>query len=148
MVRIILSVLAGYVVMAVLVSLCFGLIIVAPDFALQKEALAATPAFVLVILVADALAAVVGGYVAAILAAKRARAAVAWLAGLVLVVGLVSAVTGMWQPEQTASPEKIARMSVMERASHGKEPLWYAFSHPFLGGAGVVAGGALRLRRM
>jgi low temperature requirement protein LtrA len=148
MVRIILPVLAGYVVMAVLVMISFGLVFVASDFALQKDALAATPAFVLVILVADALAAMVGGYVAAIIAAKRARTAVARLAGLVLVLGLVSAVAGLNQPEPTASPEQIAKMTVMERASRGKEPLWYAFSQPFLGGAGVVAGGALRLRRM
>ncbi len=147
MVRIILPVLAGYVLIAVLVSLTFGLVFVAPDFVLQKDALAVTPALTVLILVADVLAAVVGGYVAAILAAKRAVTAVSGLAVLVLILGLVSAVMGMGQPEPTASREEITQMTVMERASHGKEPLWYAFSLPFLGAAGVVGGGALRLRR-
>jgi hypothetical protein len=133
MVRIILSVLAGYVVMAVLVMISFGLVF-------------AASAFVVYSLLTSVLAAIAGGYVTAILAAKRAHGAVAALGGLVLALGLLLAVVELMQPGPTASAEEIEQMSPKQRSMQEKEPLWYAFSLPFLGGAGVVAGGALRLR--
>jgi hypothetical protein len=134
MVRIILSVLAGYLAMAVLVMISFALVFV-------------TSAFIVYTLLTSVLAAVVGGYVTAVLAAKRMRAAVAVLGGLVLALGLLLAVVGLMQPGPTASAAEIEQMSPKERAMQEKEPIWYAFSLPFLGAAGVVAGGALRLRR-
>jgi hypothetical protein len=134
MIRIILSVLAGYVAMVVLVMISFGLVFVAS-------------AFVVYSLLTSVIAAVVGGYVTAILAAKRARGAVAALGGLVLALGLLFAVVGLMQPGPTASAAEIEQMSPKERAMQEKEPLWYAFSLPFLGAAGVVTGGALRMRR-
>jgi hypothetical protein len=134
MVRIILSVLAGYMVMAVLVMISFGLVFLAS-------------AFIVYSLLTSVLAAVVGGYVTATVAAKRARAAVAALGGLVLALGLLLAVVGLMQPGPTPSAAEIEQMTPKERAMQEKEPLWYALSLPFLGAAGVIGGGALRLRQ-
>jgi hypothetical protein len=146
MFRSILSVVVGYLVMAVCVMIAFSLALVAPEFAFQKDTCTVAPAFIVYGLVMGALGALAGGYVAAALAGQGARLAVKVLAGFVLALGLVLAVAGLFREERQAPAEEVARMSPMERASHGVQPVWYTFLIPFLGSGSVLAGGALRNR--
>ena len=87
-------------------------------------------------------AAVVGGYVCAVLA-RGGRAPLA-LAVLVLVIGFLSAV-----PVLTAKATDDVRpgdLSNMEAMMKAKEPAGVALTNPLLGAAGVLVGGWLRRR--
>ncbi|HUP64558.1 MAG TPA: hypothetical protein VM557_04695, partial [Thermoanaerobaculia bacterium] len=86
------------------------------------------------------IAAWIGGMVAARIG--RRRGAVYALAGLVVVLGLVSAGVAM-SAAPPALPER--PLSTMEAASFAKQPTWYSFVLPVVGVIGVLAGGgALR----
>jgi hypothetical protein len=56
-------------------------------------------------------------------------------------------VHGLFQVPPTVAAEEVARMTPMEKAAIGREPAWYAFLLPFLGSAGIMAGGWLAGRR-
>jgi hypothetical protein len=84
------------------------------------------------------LGAVLGGWAAFRIGRERGRGAVAWLIGVVLVVGLVSAVTTMGAEPAGPPP---AGLGPFEAASQAVQPLWYAWLMPFVGAAGVWLGG-------
>lgn len=142
MVRSILSVIAGYVVMAILVALTFAPVLLAPGLVFENGSASASLAFSIYNLVASAVAAMAGGFVAALVAGQGSRALQVF-AGIVLVFGLASAVAGLRAERPIVTAEEISNMTTMERASKGKEPTWYAFLLPFVGAGGVLAGGAL-----
>src|SRR5262245_15942325 len=65
MIRFIASIVAGYLVMAVLVVLGFSVAMVAPNFAFEQDRLDVTPGWILYSLVVSLVAAAAGGLVAA-----------------------------------------------------------------------------------
>lgn len=147
MVRSILAVVAGYVVMAVLVMLSFTPAFFAPKLVFETDGTGATAAFMVFSLATGGVAATAGGFAAALLAGKRAWLSVLAFVVIVLVLGLGSAVYGLFRVPPTFSAEEVARMTPMEKAAIGREPGWYAFSLPFIGSAGVLAGGWLARQR-
>jgi hypothetical protein len=144
MVRLFFAVAVGYVVMTVLVVAAFSLALLAPGFAFQPETCDVTPAWLIWALATGLAGAVASGFVA-VAVARRRRAA--WvLAGLVLVLGLVSAGMNMTR-ERPPSSESAAGLSALERAGRAVQPTWYALTLPLLGACGVLAGGLVRRER-
>jgi hypothetical protein len=146
MFRSIISVVVGYVVMAILVGLSFVPVLVAPDLVFEYGSANASLGFSIFSLIAGFVAAVAGGLVAAVVARRDSRYALPVFAGLVLIFGVASAVASVRAERPSVSADEISRMTIMERASKGKEPTWYAFMLPLVGSGGVLAGGALRRR--
>jgi hypothetical protein len=147
MLRSILAVVLGYLAMAALVMLSFTFAFFAPGLVVEKDGIGVTLAFMVFSLAMGGVAAVVGGFVAALLAGRRAWPALLALVAIVLVLGVGSAVHGLFQVPPTLSAEEVARMTPREKAAIGHEPAWYAFLLPFVGSAGVLAGGWLAGRR-
>jgi hypothetical protein len=87
------------------------------------------------------VAAVLGGFVAALVAGRHAWRAVLALAAIAFVLGVASAVYGLSKAPPTVSAEETARMTPMEKAAIAREPVWYAFQLPFLSSGGILAGG-------
>jgi hypothetical protein len=138
MLRVLVSVVLGYLVMTAIVMAAFSLVLIAPDFAFQRGRFDVRASWLVYTLAASAFAAAAGGWVAAEFG-RTTRAPLVF-AALILVMGLASA----WQnstrprPPETLSP---SGMSAVERASHAVQPGWYALVLPFLGaGAGVLGG--------
>jgi hypothetical protein len=143
MLRSILAVVVGYIVMAALVMLSFTPAFFAPELVFEKDGFGVTLAFLVFSLAMGGVAAVLGGFVAALIAGRHARRSLLAFAAIVLVLGVGSAVHGLFQAPQTVSAEEAARMTPIEKAAIGHEPAWYAFLLPFLGSAGILAGGSV-----
>jgi peptidoglycan/LPS O-acetylase OafA/YrhL len=115
--RIVLAVVCGYVLMAVIVvvaNTAFGWLFT------PQQRLAPTFVYMLAILTVGALAAVAGGWVAAVLARVRSHIAVYGLIALVVVLGLIDAVLPGTQ-----------------------QPVWYRLALIVIGASGVWIGGYL-----
>jgi hypothetical protein len=147
MLRSILAVVVGYVVMAALVMLSFTPAYFAPGLVFEAHGIGVTLPFMVFTLAMGAVASVVGGFVAARVAGKRAWRSLLAFVAIVLVLGVGSAVHGLFQVPPTVTADEIARMTPMEKAAISHEPAWYAFLLPFLGSAGILAGGWLAGRR-
>ena len=89
-----------------------------------------------------------GSLVARKVARVRGPLAVKVLAGLVLGMGLVAAFAGLGA-EATPLPEgkEVTDLTFFEAGNVGSNPAWYAFSTPFLGALGAMAGGRIPVHR-
>ncbi|MCE7974635.1 MAG: hypothetical protein DYG92_10005 [Leptolyngbya sp. PLA1] len=139
MVRSIVAVVVAYVVMTVVVmgafaGMWFGL---GPDRLLQPGSFKGT----MLISIAAPSITVVSGLLGGWLCAKmaRGRGPVMALAGVVLVLGLLTAYFTLQKP-YPADPRP-AGMTLAEMMEVGREPTWVAISNPILGAAGVLIGG-------
>jgi hypothetical protein len=147
MLRSILAVVVGYGAMAALVVLSFTPAFFAPELVFETDGIGVTLPIMVFTLAMGVAAAVLGGYVAALVAGRHAWRAVLALAAIAFVLGVASAVHGLSKAPPTVSAEEAARMTPMEKAAIGREPAWYAFLLPFLGSTGIMAGGWLAGRR-
>jgi hypothetical protein len=143
MVRGILSVVVGYLVLAILVTLATSVVFVAPGFVFRTDSVEPTVAFTVWNLVMSLVGAIVGGLVCAAIAGRKRPTPVKVFAGLVLVLGLGLAVAHQFDSRPPITAEEIAHMSIVERAEHAREPVWYSFLLPFVGCAGVLMGSRL-----
>jgi len=87
------------------------------------------------------LIAIIGGYVARMIG--KSNSAVVGLAGIVVVVGLLIAISQARTPDQ----RPIARsgdIPNMEAMNNARQPTWIAFVNPFIGLIGVMIGGRMR----
>ncbi len=100
MLRKIIGVVAGYVAMAVLIFILFTVLylILGADGAFQPGNYQASGTWLVLSFILGLIAAVVGGFVC-VLIAKDKKAAL-WLAGLVLVLGLILAIPQFNVPEE------------------------------------------------
>lgn len=144
MLRNVLSAIAGYIVMAVIVMAGFSVALLAPDFAYQKSSLDVTAGWIAYTLVLSFLAAVVGGFVCAAIARKPQP--VIALAIAVLLLGLLEAGRNQMKTKPAMTPEELAAMSMMDKAQISVQPTMYSFALPFVGAAGILVGGRLRRR--
>jgi hypothetical protein len=147
MLRSILAVVVGYVVMAAIVMLTFTPAFFAPDLVFETHGIGVTLPFMVFTLAMGGVAAVLGGFVAARVAGRRAWRALLALVAIVFVIGVMSAVHRLFRVPPTVSAEEVARMTPMEKAVIGRQPAWYAFLLPFLGSGGILAGGWIATRR-
>ena len=121
MLRSIGAVLGGYLTMALLTMAMFAALMA---FGGSKEPPATPPTwFTLTVLGLGIVWAGAGGWVCAHLARDARWKHVAWLAGLVVVLGVASA----FAPQESAGPG------------------WYRFALPLIGAVGVLLGGRVRV---
>lgn len=142
MARNVLSVLAGYVVMFVFVMLTFSLVWMAlgSGFAFEAGSTRVTIGWVVIALVLSFLAAIAGGWVTSKIAVPPGRVPVIALASLVLVLGVLAAVSAT---SREIPPLPDRPLGTLEAASYAESPAWYHYSVPIIGVAGVLLGGSL-----
>ena len=143
MARGVLAVIVGLVGLFVMV---LGWHAAAAKFILEEGATEAPTWWVALDLVVGFVMAVVGGLVAAIIAASPTRRPVKVLAGIVLVVGLLEAVLFLVIPEQMAEMVTREQAAAGEAASTAQvlPPTWYSFTIPIVGCVGVLVGGRIK----
>jgi hypothetical protein len=141
--RAILSVVVGYVAMFAGIFLAFsGLyFLMGQDLSFQPGSYEPSILWTVVSFALGMGAAVFGGWVCAWIARTATPPKV--LAGVVLVIGLLSAVPVLMAaatPAQTRTGD-VGNLDAMMKA---KQPAWVAVANPFVGLAGVLLGGRLR----
>lgn len=142
MLRSILSVIAGYVVMAVIVVAGFSVAFIAPDFAYQAGSLNVSTGWLVYTIVLSFVAAVAGGLVCALIARKYQPVVV--FAVVALAFGLFEAVRNGQRERPSKTAAEIAAMSMMDKGQISVQPIAYAWSLPFIAAAGVLIGGRMR----
>jgi hypothetical protein len=142
--RVIGSVVVGYIVMAVVVfclhtAAWFGL---GANGAFQPGTFDPSVTWVAVTLFAGLVAALGGGWVAAIIAKGDQRAL--WgLIGLVVVLGILYAVPILTRGD-VASVARRDTITMMEAMQNARTPAWLALMNPVLGVVGSLVGFRLR----
>ena len=140
MLRIVAGVVLGYVVMAavVFIGLTAAWFALGPDGAFRPDVYELSVVWIVASIVVGIIAALLGGVVSR--RVSRTIAATWALAGLVLVIGIVSAM-----PVLRAGPvESAARTDapdMFEAMQQARTPLWLALLNPLIGVAGVLVGG-------
>lgn len=145
MLRTIFGVIAGYIATAVVVMavVTIAYSVLGPSFAFQEGSFDVTGAWVGLNLFMGFFAAILGGWIAAMVG--RSRKAVAYLIALMLVLGLgLAYMQGQSPPPEAPAPA--AELEPQEVARYARPPAWYAWIVPFFGAAGVLLGGRVRLQ--
>ncbi len=88
------------------------------------------------------IAAVLGGLVCVIIA-KDHKAAI-WLAGLVLVLGIIFAIPGLNAPEAETNKVREGNVDNIEAMQNAKQPPIALILNPIIGAIGVMAGSRLK----
>jgi hypothetical protein len=148
MIRSSLAAIAGYVVIVVVVVAGIGLswAILGGEGAFAGEGPQPSTSWMIANLVTGFVAAVAGGWVAHRLGASRT--AVRILIGLILVLGLIGALTADSQyAKRTKIDKPVSDMTFIEAGGHAKQPTWYNWIIPLIGAAGAWVGGQRRVRR-
>ena len=145
MLRSILAVIIGYAVIFLLVFAGIGIawLVLGGEGAFAGEGPAPSTPWMALNLLSGLIASVVGGLVTRRIGGSQL--AVRILVGLVLVLGVVSALlTGgsAAAPEPIGKP--VAEMSFTEAGRHAVQPAWYNWIIPLVGAAGVLVGGRER----
>jgi peptidoglycan/LPS O-acetylase OafA/YrhL len=118
MVRTILSVISGYLVMAIAVMILFAIWFNDPNTKPDNT-------FMLFSLVYGFLFATVGGYITTLIADRPDMKSAFALAGLAVILGIVNMI-----------------------GARGQEPLWFQILNILLALAGILLGGFLRMRQL
>ena len=145
MLRSILAAVVGYIAMVVVVlaGIALAWAVLGGSGAFAGEGPKPSTAWIAMNLVGGFLAAFVGSLVA--LKIGRSARAVKILIGLLLVLGVVSAVTANSVYEKREPVGKpVAEMSFREAGQHAKQPAWYNWVIPLVGVAGACLGGRSR----
>ena len=143
MVRAIVSVVIGYVTMFAAIFLTFsGLyLLLGQDLSFRPGSYEPSVLWTVIGFALGVGAAVLGGYVCARIARTATPPKV--LAGVVLVIGLVSAVPVLMAAE-TPAETRTGEVGNLDAMMKAKQPAWVAVANPFVGLAGVLLGARLR----
>jgi hypothetical protein len=139
MLRVIASVVVGYIVLFLCVFALFSgaYLLLRAEGAFQPGSYQVTTTWSLISFVLSFAAALVGGLVSRGIA--RSQTGPRALAGLVVVLGLVMAVfVAMSPPTPAVRDASVPNMEAMQKA---QTPLWVALLNPLVGAAGVLLGG-------
>lgn len=141
MLRSILSVIAGYVVMALAVIVIFSVAFIAigPDRAYQPGTYLVSGLWLGIWAVGSIIAALIGGFVCAKIDKPAGKGPIA-LAAVVLILGTLSAIFTGARPDPGPRP---AEVSTFEAASKSVQPIWTNWANIPIGIAGVLAGASL-----
>lgn len=144
MLRAILSVIAGYLAMAVIIMVSFtvAFVVLGTEGAFKEGSFDPSTAWIVVSLVVSVVAAVAGGLICALIS-RGGKAPVA-LAVVVLLLGVLSAIPALMSEETTEV--RTADLTVVEAMGQAQPPLWNALLMPLIGAAGVILGARMRRR--
>lgn len=145
-VRVIVSVVLGYVAMAaaVFVFLTAGYLALGVEGTFQPGSYGVKPAWLVVWFVVGLGAAILGGWVCAKLSDRSGDSpskAPYYLVGLVLFLGILQAV-GQFLSAPT-NDERKADTPVMEAMMEARQPAWVLWATPLIGVVGVLVGSRL-----
>jgi hypothetical protein len=141
--RAILSVVVGYVAMFAAIFLLFsGLyFLLGQNLSFQPGSYDPSVLWNVLSFALGIGAAVLGGYVCAAIARSAKPPKV--LAGVVLVIGLISAVPVLMAAAKPAE-ERTGDVGNLDAMMKARQPTWVALANPFVGLVGVLIGGRLR----
>lgn len=144
MVRAILGVILGYVVMftAVFATFSGAYLAMGADAAFKPESYDVTPLWIAVSLVLGLGAALVGGWICAMV--SRGGRAPLVLAGVVLVLGLAMAIPVLTGSAPEGPKVRTSDVGNMEAMQQAKQPDWITIVNPLIGAAGVLLGARRR----
>lgn len=139
MMRTIGSVIAGYATMfiVVFVGLMVAYMVLGTDGAFKVGSFEPSLTWLVIMFVVGFVAAVGGGFVCRAIA--KSNGAVKALVGVVLVLGLLSAIPAFMQSDE--APERTGDLAGMEAMGQARQPLWVALVNPIIGAAGALIGG-------
>ena len=145
MMRAILSVIAGYLTLSVVVMASFMVALPAlgTERVLAPMTYYPSPLWLVTSFALGLMAAVIGGWVCALIA--RAPKPPLALAVLVVVLGLLSAIFQMVSPDDKPTVRE-GEVSITEAMKNARQPAWVAFLNPLVGAAGVLLGARLARR--
>lgn len=140
--RTLVAVVVGYVVMALSVMTAFTALYLAlgPERAFRANSFEPSTTWILASLMLGFAAAWIGGAVCRRLA--RQSAAVRVLAGIVLVLGLVSLIPTLRR--EPSDERRTAAISSFEAMKKARQPTWVAVLNPIIGAAGVLLAASRR----
>ena len=145
MLRSILAAVVGYAAIVIVVFTGIGVawLALGGAGAFNGEGPAPSTPWMALNLLSGLIAAVVGGLVARRIGGSQL--AVRILVGIVLVLGVVSAVmAGSAQKGREPVEKPVAEMTFQEAGRHAVQPAWYNWIIPLVGAAGALVGGRER----
>ena len=142
--RKILGVIAGYISMAVVVFIFFTIlyIILGTEGSFEPNSFQVSMVWIIASIILGFVAAVFGGYICTWIA-KDKKAAM-FLAGLVLVLGIIMALPKLSAPADQANKVRSAKLSNMEAMQQAEQPASILILNPILGAVGIFFGARLR----
>jgi hypothetical protein len=146
MIRAIVSAIAGYALMVVLVMSCIAAtwFTLGNRFAFDGESRTASLGWSLIQLVAGAISAIAGGALTAWLAGPHRALAVRILIGIMLILGVLNAAMSLGvAPPPMPEGKTLESLSFAEAGQYARSPTWYLFAIVVAGVAGVWSGGRL-----
>jgi hypothetical protein len=146
MVRSIIAVIVSYISMFVLNFLGFvGLYaIVGPNHAFRPRLYLASNRWILMGVGVIFVSGIIAGLICAAIA--RGRKATLALAGLILVVGLLTSYPAIMKGRANAGMVRVGDVKAMEAAQKAYWPIWVPFAFPFISAVAAVIGGKLKKR--
>ena len=144
MARKIIGVIVGYIAMAVFVFATFTTLylILGAEGSFQPGTYQVSKTWLIFSIILGFIAAVIGGLVCVAIA-KDHQAAI-WLAGLVLVLGIILAIPSLNVPEEEMNKVREGNVDNMEAMQNAKQPPVALILNPIIGAIGVIAGSRLK----
>ena len=141
MLKLIVAVIAGYVVMGILVFTTFSgaYLVMGADRAFQPGSYAPSMLWLILSVVLGFLAAWVGGVVCARIGGSGRAPKV--LAAVVVVLGLLMALPALNPATDPRPTVRAGTVGNMEAMSNARQPVWMALLIPIIGAAGALVGG-------
>ena len=144
MARKIIGVIVGYIAMTAAIFITFTLLyfILGAEGSFQPGNYQVSTTWLILSTILGLIAAVIGGLVCVIIAKYRKIAI--WLAGLVLVLGIIFAIPGLNAPEAETNKVREGNVENMEAMQNAKQPPLALILNPIIGALGVIAGSRLK----
>ncbi len=145
MVRNIIGVIVGYISMFILVFILFTILylLLGVEGSFEAGSFRVSAAWILISILLNFIAAVAGGYIC--MAIAKNKTAAYFLAGIVLILGLIMAIPYLGGYAETANIVRESGLSNMEAMQQAKQPDFILLLTPVIGAIGVIAG--LRLKK-
>ena len=146
MVRGIVGVIVGYVVMALIVFLTFSVVYLAmgSNRAFNPGSFDPSLLWIVISFFLGFVGALVGGYTCETIAKSKRAAQV--LAGLVLVIGIIIAISVLTSSDPRINV-RTGDVSSLEAMARVRTPGWVALMNPLIGAVGVMVGAGIRQAR-
>jgi uncharacterized membrane protein len=143
MLRAILGVVVGYIAMAVFVFCLFTIAYLAmgADAAFRAGTYEVSMLWIVVSIVLSFIAALIGGFVCAVL--SRSKRAVQVLAGIVLVLGILVAIPVLMGNDVRPNV-RTGNVPNLQAMQNARTPKWIALLNPVIGAVGVLVGAGLK----
>jgi hypothetical protein len=147
MARKIIGVIVGYIAMAVFVFATFTTLylILGAEGSFQPGTYQVSTTWIILSIILGFIAAVIGGLVCVTIA-KDHQAAI-WLAGLVLVLGIILAIPALGVSEEEMNKVREGNVDNMEAMQNAKQPPVALILNPIIGAVGVIAGSRLKKKK-